>query len=106
MTEVKVTDAYHNLSIDAKELVLWAENTQSLYAQKMSIVKNLAKKIVKGTYNTEKASKLWRYWTDEAAKDYNREFGFIFMPEIRREAAVYFALTEYDSIVNNEYGVS
>lgn len=94
---------YAALSTDATELVLFAENTEPLYAQFQSIIDNLTRKIDKGTYRPELAPKLWRYWTDAAAKAYKREHGYQFPPAIRQEAAEYFAATEYVAIVNGEY---
>jgi hypothetical protein len=98
--------AYDQLSTDARELVLYAENTEELYAQFLSIIANVKRKITKGTYNPDLAPKLWRYWVDEAAKRYKREFGsndWNFPVPVRNEAAAYFAATEHESILNGEY---
>lgn len=101
-----MTTAYDNLSDDARELVLYAENTESLYHAFQQVIKNLTKRIDKGTYDATKAPKLWRYWTDKAAQSYKREFGstdWSFPPAVQQEAADYFAVTEYDAIINGEY---
>jgi hypothetical protein len=35
----------------------------------------LSKKYKKGTYDIQKAAKLWRYYIDAALEKYNKEFG-------------------------------
>jgi hypothetical protein len=99
-------NAYDNLSTEARELVLWADNTASIYSHKMAIVKNVALKIKKGIYDPTRAPKLWRYWTDAASSDYKREFGFAFKPAVRQEAAEYFATVELEAIQNGEYQIA
>ena len=58
-----------------RELDLYAENEGSLYNQKKSIIANLQKKKAKGKYDATKAPKLWAYWVDAAARQYQKEFG-------------------------------
>lgn len=97
---------YDNLSTDARELVLYAENTAELYPQFQAIIENLTRKIDAGTYRQDLAPKMWRHWTDEAARRYKNEIGssdWSFSPAVRQEAADYFAATEYQSIQNGEY---
>ena len=91
------------LSTDARELTLYAENTEALYNQFTSIIANLTRKIDKGTYNPELAPKMWRHWMDAAAKGYKREHGHLFSTAIRQEAADYLAETEYQYIIAGEY---
>ena len=62
-------------TIGADELLLYADNTFALYAQKQAIVANLAKKWKRGTYDEHKAITGWMHWMDAAARSYNREFG-------------------------------
>lgn len=58
-----------------RELVLYAENDGTLYRQKtVPIRKNLARKILRGTYSSAQAVKAWRHLADAAAKQYTREF--------------------------------
>jgi hypothetical protein len=60
----------------AREIQLYADNNSQLYfSRKLPILKNLQKKYKKGTYNVEKAAKLWRYFIDDALQRYNKEFG-------------------------------
>ncbi len=97
-----------DISDEAYELILYAENTESLYNQQQSIVKNLIRKMNRGVYDHSKAPTLWKYWMDNAAKGYTREHGTgrgygIFTPTIRREAATYMAQQEFDSIVAGDY---
>lgn len=91
------------LSPDAVELILFAENTSSLYPQFKSIIKNISRKIEKGTYRPDLAPVLWQYWTDAAARQYQKEFGHWFQPAVRKEAAAYLAMSEYNNIVRGEY---
>lgn len=59
----------------AAELDLYAENEASLYNQKMSIIKNIQRRLKSGKYDHSKAPKLWAYWVESAAKAYAKEFG-------------------------------
>jgi len=60
----------------AREISLFADNDNDLYRQqKRPILINLSKKYKKGTYKIELASKLWRYYIDNAMQKYNKEFG-------------------------------
>ena len=95
---------YEGLSDNAQELVLYAENTEPLYAAFMAIIAEMSRRIERGTYDPEKAPKRWRYWTDDAARRYRREIApRAFAPADRQQAAEYFAATEADAIRNGEY---
>lgn len=60
----------------AREIQLWADNDSRLYfSRKVPILKNLEKKYKKGTYDIDKASKLWMYYINDALQRYNKEFG-------------------------------
>jgi len=60
----------------AREIELFADNDSQLYFQsRKPILANLAKKYKKGTYDIDKAAKLWRYYVEAAMKKYNKEFG-------------------------------
>ena len=60
----------------AREIELYADNDSQLYFQmRKPILVNLGKKYKKGTYDIDKAAKLWRYYIDAAMKKYNKEFG-------------------------------
>ena len=59
----------------ARELELYAYNTSGIYRQYLSIRDNVARRIKAGTYDAEKAPRLWLYWIDNAARNYCREFG-------------------------------
>lgn len=86
----------HDMSDEAHELVLYAENDYQLYSQSaVPIMKNLTRKHKKGTYDPALAVKLWKYHADRAAKKYGKEHGNddgfkIFSPADRKEAAKYF----------------
>lgn len=82
------------------ELILFADNESSIYNQRVSIHKNLLKKIKAGKYSDTKAAKLWGYWFEAAAKAYAKqnatpgEWSRIFSPATRRLAARTYASRE------------
>ena len=74
--EVELQENYGDMSHAAKELVLHADNDHHLYhSSHTPIVKNLSKKMKKGTYHPEKAKKLWQYHADRAAQSYAKHHG-------------------------------
>ena len=82
----------------AKELVMYADNDSHLYkTSHQPIVANLKKKVKKGIYDHEKATKLWGYHADRAAMKYAKEHGDgtpwhkMFTPADRKQAAKWFA---------------
>jgi len=67
--------SYHDKDA-AREIQLFADNDYDLYRQqKKPILINLGKKYKKGTYKIELASKLWKYYIDNALKKYNKDYG-------------------------------
>lgn len=84
----------------ARELVLHADNDEQLYrSSHQPIIKNLQRKKEKGIYDHDKATKLWGYHADRAAKSYHKAHGGggglpwhqMFTPDDRRIAAKHFA---------------
>ena len=60
----------------ARELYLYSTNDSQLYySQRRPILINLSKKYKKGTFDIDKAAKLWRYFVDSSLQKYNKEFG-------------------------------
>lgn len=60
----------------AREIELFADNDSQLYYQRRKpIILNLQKKYKKGTFDVDKAAKLWRYYIDAAMQKYHKEFG-------------------------------
>jgi hypothetical protein len=60
----------------ARELYLYSTNDSQLYyQQRRPILINLSKKYKKGTFDVDKAAKLWRYFVDNSLQKYNKEFG-------------------------------
>ena len=58
-----------------RELKLYEENKQDLYFKsKVPIYESLDKKVKKGTYDKEKAEKVFKYHADRSAKSYNKEY--------------------------------
>ena len=56
----------------ARELYLFMQNERSLMRQKSSIIKNISNKMKSGKYDHKKAPKLWMYWVDNGAKEYDK----------------------------------
>lgn len=72
-----------------RELKLFIDNDSQLYNSGfVPITKNLTKKKQKGTYDSSKAPKAFKYLVEDGAKKYAREFGgtwnTMFTPETRR----------------------
>ena len=60
----------------AKEIAIYADSDYELYnRRKRPILINLGKKHKKGTYDIQKAAKLWKYYVDAALQKYNKEYG-------------------------------
>lgn len=94
----KVQEAYEHMSDAARELVLHADNDQHLHhSSHEPIMKNLQKKVHKGTYKHDLAAKLWKYHADRAAHSYAKEYGDgtpwhkMFSTADRKQAAQHFA---------------
>ena len=86
-----------------RELDLYAENTSELSGQFTAIIANVGRRLAKGTYDAALAPKLWRYWYDEAARRYKREFGYQFPPAVRQACAESRATGEVERIQAGEY---
>ncbi len=89
------------LSADANELILYAENEEKFYNQYKAIILNLARKMARERYNHARAPLLWKYWVDAAARAYKREYGtadWSFSVAARKEAAAYLADQELEDI--------
>jgi hypothetical protein len=83
------------MSVEATELVLFIDNTESLYRQKEFVFQALARKKDRGNYKRALAPKAFATLTNIAAKKYIREHGspsdkwnLIFSPIDRRRAAL------------------
>lgn len=62
--------------VAARELTLYIENDSTIYRQRIQpIIKNLARKMKKGTYDPELAVKGFMYAVEHGIKSYNKEFG-------------------------------
>lgn len=62
--------------VAADEIRTYADNNSQLYySRRMPILKNLYKKWKKGTYKTDLAAKLWKYYIEDAMQRYQKEFG-------------------------------
>lgn len=72
-------EAFRDDTVDetaVRELVLVITNDGDLYRQRTTpIIENLKKKAAKGTYDREKAVKLWQYLADDGVRMYDKEYG-------------------------------
>lgn len=95
----------------ARELELFIENSAQLYRQQLiPILKNLWRKMQKGTYDHTKAVKLWTYLADRGAKLYAREIAgdpaswpTMFTPATRRITAASLADTYRTMLEAHEF---
>ena len=90
------------------ELKLYIENDRDLYRQQIvPIIKNVQRRMKKGTYDHIKAPKLWMYLVDNGAKKYVKEFGGnvkdMFPRDVRQSVAVQFA-NEYRAEIEIQGG--
>lgn len=60
---------------NSRNLTMFADNDANLYRQsKVPVEKNLEKKMAKGVYDHDKATKLWGYHADRAAQSYSKQY--------------------------------
>jgi hypothetical protein len=94
--------------IAVHELDLYIENESSLYPQKKAIIEAVKRKMRAGTYDAEKAPKLWHYWVLAGAQKYVKEFGgeirVQFPPPVRMKLAEQLAKDYAERIRGGEYG--
>jgi hypothetical protein len=97
------------ISSEARELVLWVENTERLYNQMMYVFRLLARKRDKGIYDAKKAPLAFRALLEAAAKHYMRENGargekwFVTFPVIVRREAAQELVETYESWYGVDY---
>jgi hypothetical protein len=70
-----LNESFADMSHEAHELVLHADNTEHLHKAQHAYVKNMHGHMKKGKYSPEKGKKLWGYYADHVAKDYHKEYG-------------------------------
>lgn len=103
----RIVSFLRHYNVEEHELDLYAENTSELYGQFKSIIANVKRRIAAGTYDPNKAWKLWLYWYDAAAKRYVKEFdgeARTMFPKVSRvKLAKERAKDEYAKIKRGEY---
>jgi hypothetical protein len=86
---------YDRLSHEARDLILFAENTEPVYKKELHIQETLDKRMQKGSFNRDLAIKPYEWLAEEAAKSYVRELKeskpwyTLFNPRVRKEAAAF-----------------
>ena len=96
------------------ELKLFINNDEDLYRRQfMPIIQNIKRRITNGTYDHEKAPRLWLYLVDAAARKYVNEFGSpdqdvkdMFPKDLRDAIALDMANEEFEKIKAGEYDVT
>ena len=92
------------LGIDARELLLWIENTEPLCRQQAAIVANLKRHIMRGNYSPARAVQAWQHLADAGSKSYDDAFGYRFAKSVRSELAAYLESVERSIILyTDEY---
>lgn len=97
-------------SPQAHELRLFADNDAQMHRSSFQpIVSNLGKKMDKGVYDSQKATKLWGYHADRAAQSYTKQMGGgqpwhkQFSPAVRKEAAANWERSTAPAIRRGEF---
>jgi alkylated DNA nucleotide flippase Atl1 len=103
-----LNESFADMSHEAHELVLHADNTQHLHHAQHAYVKNMQGHMKKGKYDSEKGKKLWGYYADHVAKDYHKEHGDrhtpwhkVFTKQHRNEVAAHFEQQHRDEAHHN-----
>lgn len=79
----------YNPTEESRELYLVATNESKLYfSMILPIIKNLSKKMKKGTFDKDKAADAFYYVATEASKQYKKDYGYSFSVQDRFTAAV------------------
>lgn len=88
---------------DALDLYLYALNDATLYHQQREHIEELLqKRFDKGDYDSDKATKLWGYFANNAAKKYHKEFCgngkwfHLFSTDTRHTVATLCEIEHYD----------
>ena len=83
-----------DFTIDDREIALYAANNgrRELQNQYNSICDNLAKKLKKGVFDVNKSIDLWYCLTNNAARFYNVDFGYMAPVSVRFAAAEILAI--------------
>jgi len=85
----RTANMIYKSSDEATELVVYAKGERDIYFGRIKpVIENLSKKMKKGVYDSNKAVDLWYYVATDAAKKYNKEFGYMFTVTERFTAAV------------------
>ncbi len=93
-----------NENVSASEIATQASNDSQLYARQLEpIVKNLARKKVKGIYNKDLAVKLFRYAVDNKVKEIakSKNMNSRTIPGKVRDDAAARMLSQFDTEIND-----
>ena len=69
---------------ESDELLLYMDNDQKLYRQMQAIRLNLIKHFCRGNFNSTQAEKGFAHATDEANRQYKKEFSYQGFPPVER----------------------
>jgi hypothetical protein len=100
---------YRTLNAEARELVIFAENTGEIYSWYCQICKNFNRKLEKNIFDMEAAQRAFSPWLVKAAKIYvyqcctpGDKYFKIFSAETRKQAALYFVYNYLELAFNGE----
>ena len=79
----------NEMSDEATELELFLVNDWNSYRHLQDCISNLERKVARGTYDSERAPKIFKYPVETAAKEYAKGYGtpwhVMFPVAVRRE---------------------
>lgn len=90
------------LSVEARELALFADNEREVYPRIIAAVNCCHKHFKRGKYDEKKAIDAFYYVADFAARLYNRNFGYMFTVTERYTAAAILLDCHYENIENGD----
>lgn len=98
----KTKNMIYQTSQESTELFIYATNTSELYPQICAIIRNLAKKYVKGVYDPEMAVIAFYHVATASSNLYNKWYGYSFSVTDRYTTAVDMCDYYFENIVNND----
>lgn len=110
LDEAELSEAGGEIDEDMlRDLEITMDSDSSIYNQKMSIIKNIQRKMKSGKYDHSLAPKLWAYWVESGAKSYAKDMGSatnwskLFPKPLRDKLAEQLADQYRDAIESGEY---
>ena len=84
----RTSSMIYNPTSESHELFMVATNSGNLYERMIiPVLENLGKKILKGVYDADRAIEAFYHIADQAARQYKKDFGYMFTVTERWSAA-------------------